>query len=479
MAGLRELQLARRIQVTYLLTATAAIVGVVNRWLFHTGSAGRIHADEAVAGLMARDLLSGDWSTFFWGQQYGGTAELIFLAPAIAIFGTSALAILPLVESIVLTGLVFAYCRNFLSQQDALLAASLVWAAPTLWQWFSLRPMLFYQPTLILGFALLLLLHPRRSADRWIMVGFVSGLGWWTSPQILFFAIPAFATCGLPCTKLRNLIRITAGFCVGAAPWIATNLATQLASIRSQPPRSGSFIDHLTTQLSTGWPMAFGLRLPFDEKWIFDSAPLLFIAIATLFLAAALITYRTHRRAIAGALGVIPVFIVLQALAPTGSHVGTGRYYIFVVPSIAIIVVSATSARTRLGMVSRGAVLVTMLTLSIAGTWLSRDRRMEPTGVQAIAAELVNRELLHVRADYWSAYLLAWYEPDLVVATNHTDRQLSWTAAVDDASEVAEVFWLGVDYEQQRLDEFMAGNPSVVSSEMIDDWAIVVVSQRP
>ncbi|MGA1437795.1 MAG: hypothetical protein ACO35F_09975, partial [Ilumatobacteraceae bacterium] len=341
MAGLRELQLARRIQVTYLLTATAAIVGVVNRWLFHTGSAGRIHADEAVAGLMARDLLSGDWSTFFWGQQYGGTAELIFLAPAVAIFGSSALAILPLVESIVLTGLVFAYCRNFLSQQDALLTASLVWAAPTLWQWFSLRPMLFYQPTLILGFVLLLLLHPRRSTKRWIVVGFVSGLGWWTSPQILFFAIPAFAVCGLSCTKLSNLVRTTAGFCVGAAPWIATNLATQLASIRSQPPRSGSFVDHFTTQLSTGWPMAFGLRLPFDEKWIFDFAPLLFTVFAVLFLTAALIAFRTHRRAIAGALGVIPVFIVLQALAPTGSHVGTGRYYIFVVPTIAIILTTA------------------------------------------------------------------------------------------------------------------------------------------
>jgi hypothetical protein len=339
--------------------------------------------------------------------------------------------------------------------------------------------MLFYQPTLILGFVLLLLLHPRRSADRWIMVGFVSGLGWWTSPQILFFAIPAFATCGLPCTKLRNLIRITAGFCVGAAPWIATNLATQLASIRSQPPRSGSFVDHLTTQLSTGWPMAFGLRLPFDEKWIFDSAPLLFIAIATLFLAAALITYRTHRRAIAGALGIIPVFIVLQALAPTGSHVGTGRYYIFIVPSIAIVMIAASSARTGLATISRGVIVVMMLTLSFTGTLLSRDRRMEPTGVEMIAAELVDQELFHIRADYWSSYLLAWYEPDLVVTANHTDRQPLWTAAVDDASEVAEVFWLGVDYERKRFDKFMAGNPSVISSEMIDDWAIVVVNQRP
>jgi hypothetical protein len=479
MAGLRELQLARRIQVTYLLAATAAIVGVVNRWLFHTGSAGRIHADEAVAGLMARDLLNGEWSTFFWGQQYGGTAELIVLAPALAIFGSSALLILPLIEAIVLTVFVFAYCQHLLSKQDALLVASLVWAAPTLWQWFSLRPMLFYQPTLILGFMLLVLLHPKRRADRWFISGIVTGVGWWTSPQILFFAIPAFATCGLPCTKLRNLIRITAGFCVGAAPWIATNLATQLASIRSQPPRSGSFVDHLTTQLSTGWPMAFGLRLPFDEKWIFDSAPLLFIAIATLFLAAALITYRTHRRAIAGALGVIPVFIVLQALAPTGSHVGTGRYYIFVVPSIAIVMIAASSARTGLATISRGVIVVMMLTLSFTGTLLSRDRRMEPTGVEMIAAELVDQELLHIRADYWSSYLLAWYEPDLVVTANHTDRQPLWTAAVDDASEVAEVFWLGVDYERKRFDKFMAGNPSVISSEMIDDWAIVVVNQRP
>jgi len=96
-----------------------------------------------------------------------------------------------------------------------------------------------------------------------------------------------------------------------------------------------------------------------------------------------------------------------------------------------------------------------------------------------IAAELVDQELFHIRADYWSSYLLAWYEPDLVVTANHTDRQPLWTAAVDDASEIAEVFWLGVDYERKRFDKFMAGNPSVISSEMIDDWAIVVVNQRP
>ena len=477
MAGLRELQLARRIQVTYLLTATAAIVGVVNRWLFHNGSAGRIHADEAVAGLMARDLLSGDWSTFFWGQQYGGTAELIFLAPAIAIFGSSALAILPLVESIVLTGLVFAYCRNFLSQQDALLTASLVWAAPTLWQWFSLRPMLFYQPTLILGFVLLLLLHPRRSADRWIMVGFVSGLGWWTSSQILFFAIPAFATCGLSCTKLRNLVRISAGFCIGAAPWIATNYATRLASRGSQSPRPSALIDHLSTQFSVGWPMAFGLRLPFSERWIFESASWLSVLATALFVSATVIAYRSHRRAIAGIIGVIPVFVLLQGLAPNGWYVGTGRYYIFVVPTIAIILTTATAGRSGAATFIRATVVAAMLALSSVGTVLSRDHRMQPTGVETIAAELVDRGLLHVRADYWSAYLFAWYQPELIVTATYFDREPSWAAEVAAAPEIAEVFWLAA--EQQRFDEFMAGNPSVVSSEMIDDWAIVVVSQRP
>ena len=59
------------------LSVVSIIFGSLSRWLFLIVEAGRIHADEAVSGLMARSLLDGDWSTFFWGQHYGGSVELL------------------------------------------------------------------------------------------------------------------------------------------------------------------------------------------------------------------------------------------------------------------------------------------------------------------------------------------------------------------------------------------------------------------
>lgn len=47
------------------LSVISLSIGALTRLIYLTSEAGRIHADEAVAGLMARSLLKGDWSTFF------------------------------------------------------------------------------------------------------------------------------------------------------------------------------------------------------------------------------------------------------------------------------------------------------------------------------------------------------------------------------------------------------------------------------
>lgn len=460
------------------LSVVSVIVGSLSRWLFLTGEAGRIHADEAVSGLMARSLLDGDWSTFFWGQHYGGSIELLWLSPAMALVGDAALVVIPIVEAIVLCILVWRYCSHFVSKSDAVLAASLVWATPALWQWFSLRPMLFYQSTLIIGFSVLLLLRPGRTSYNFPLIGLFLGLGWWTSPQVLFFAIPALLGARTVIVRGRGILQLGAGFCLGAAPWIATNFATGFASIRSQPPRSGSLIDNLSSQISTGWPMTFGLRTPFNEEWIWEPLRLLSFPLIALFVLAVVIAYRAHRVSIAGAIGVIPTFIIMQALAPTGSFVGTGRYYVFVIPSIAIVIVAATSGHSSEKTGARAFAVTAMLALSLLGTTSSRDQRMEPTGVSGLAAALVSQGHTHIRADYWSAYLIAWYEPDLVVAANHTDRRPDWAQQVSAAPKVAEVFWLGIDYEQQRFDELLASDAQILSSSKWNDWAIVVVVQQ-
>ena len=224
--------------------------------------------------------------------------------------------------------------------------------------------------------------------------------------------------------------------------------------------------------------MTFGLRTPFNEEWIWEPLRLLSFPLITLFVLAVVIAYRAHRVSIAGAIGVIPTFIIMQALAPSGSFVGTGRYYVFVIPSIAIVIVAATSGHSSEKTGARAFTVTAMLALSLLGTTSSRDQRMEPTGVSGLAAELVSQGHTHIRADYWSAYLIAWYEPDLVVAANHTDRRPDWAQQVSAAPKVAEVFWLGIDYEQQRFDELLASDAQILSSSKWNDWAIVVVDQQ-
>ncbi len=43
---------------------------------------------------------------------------------------------------------------------------------------------------------------------------------------------------------------------------------------------------------------------------------------------------------------------------------------------------------------------------------------------------------------------------------------------------MAEVFWLGIDYEQQRFEELLASDAQILSNSQWEDWAIVVVEQQ-
>ena len=64
--------------------------------------------------------------------------------------------------------------------------------------WFSTRAMLFYQPTIIFGLGAIIAaeqLAEDEQSDRgphvrWAVLGLLLGVGWWTSTQIVFFAVP-------------------------------------------------------------------------------------------------------------------------------------------------------------------------------------------------------------------------------------------------------------------------------------------------
>ncbi len=79
-----------------------ALAGIAMRvWVLHT-DAGVLDSDEGVPGLMARHFLDGHFSTFYWGQQYGGSLEVLLDAIAVFIGGSTRLALKapPLLEAL-------------------------------------------------------------------------------------------------------------------------------------------------------------------------------------------------------------------------------------------------------------------------------------------------------------------------------------------------------------------------------------------
>ena len=131
--------------------------GAMRIWIIRS-PIGSVNADEAMSGLMARALLDGDFSTFYWQQQYGGTIELVPFAAMLAVLGDhAAITVLPLLETVVIGVLLYLIARRRIGGQYALATVALAAVFPAASVWFTTRAMLFYQPTMIAGLGALVL----------------------------------------------------------------------------------------------------------------------------------------------------------------------------------------------------------------------------------------------------------------------------------------------------------------------------------
>ena len=83
---------------------------------------------------------------------------------------------------------------RFLSPFQSGFAALAFWLWPAIFVWVSVKPLLFYVPTMVLG--LVVVLCALRVAERpgrigdWCLLGLAARAGWWTSPNIMCAAVP-------------------------------------------------------------------------------------------------------------------------------------------------------------------------------------------------------------------------------------------------------------------------------------------------
>lgn len=415
------------------------------------GGLGDVNADEALVGLMALHLLEGEWSTFFWGQSYGGTIDVILLAPVIALLGVTrmTLQVVPLLESIVATVLVWAVSRRSLGPGGGLTASAVFWTFPASSVWWQTRQSLLYLPIVILG--LVIVLCAQRIAEdsaperNWLILGLAAGLGWWTSPQILYFLLPGclWLLWKRPESVLRSGWMAIPAFVLGAAPWIVTNVVDGWVSLTNIPDVTDGPWERLVALASGGVPMALGLYIPFEETWIAPTVgPILYlVGLAALVFALAL-----RRSSAAVHLWLLLAFPILFVVIPAAAYVGSGRYFFFLAPSIAITLGSL--ARRDAGRIILMAVTAA---LTAVGLYQMRDLPISfVPEVEPLVEVLDANEVEHVVAGFWLAYKLTWETEEAVIASpTGVNRYPPYTDEIISADSIAYVYNL---YEPSQKD---------------------------
>jgi len=190
-------------------------------------------ADSLNMGLRALAIRGGDLVVFFSGVQIGAL-EAYFHAALFALFGATraTLSIVPIVCGTLVPAVFYLFVRElFDSEKVACFSlVFLVFPSPAYLAWTYLPNS--YPETVLLSVTTLWLAAriARRGADRWtpFALGVSIGLGWWNSLLTLGCTVPAIAWLVLfhrrSVTWRRVLLPASAGFAVGAAPWLVYNL---------------------------------------------------------------------------------------------------------------------------------------------------------------------------------------------------------------------------------------------------------------
>jgi hypothetical protein len=295
---------ARRIVLSrwgVVLAATGA-GGVALRIWAYRSPIGVPTSDDGVVGLMSLHAMHGEFTTFFWGQAYGGSQEALLTAPVFWLFGPSwlALRIVPMVLTALSALLLWRVGRRTIGEPGATAAAALFWIWP---------PFAIYKLTHQNGFyasdvfyaALLLLLSlrivERPDRVRAGLFGLAFGLAFWQSSQIVPLALPIVVwTLWKAPQVLRQLWVSLPLAALGALPWILYNLHHDWQSLSVLDQGGGTYVHRFRVFLSPLLPMTLGLRVTWTQALILPHllTDLAVAALAAGFLYGAIRTRRTN-----------------------------------------------------------------------------------------------------------------------------------------------------------------------------------------
>lgn len=448
-----------------------------------------LNADEAVVGLMAEGVLHGHGSVFYWGQDYGG-GEAYVAALLVAAFGRSGIALesTAAVLSVLAALTTWRVARRLTPDRGvAALAGVLVWVAPEVAVRLSTMEYGFRGVTMLFGLLALLaavrLLDGYRGLPDWAGLGLSAGIAWWSSPEAVYYLLPAFllfvaAVVVKRAGALVGVLTGLVGFAVGAAPWLVVNLTHGFESLRTSNFQGGSrpltYSKRLSQFFHLSAPIELGLKrwgsglrtfgAPGTPGWEQVAWDVLLAAVCAVLAAALLRCVLRRDRAVAVAVGAV-AFPFVYAASPATWFWQDGRYGVYLGPLLALLLAAAigrrrahdgrsgahraiSGGRNRAPAMAAVVVVSALLTCLVFGAessssagvttvagffsgWRNPDAAYQ-RGARILAAD----GLVKGYASYWIAYQVDFYDAALRYTTvgNDVDRSAAINRAARSGS---------------------------------------------
>lgn len=454
-----------------------------------------LNSDEAVVGLMAHGVLHGQFATFYWGQHYGGAEPYVVAAVLWLSHGSptglgATAALLSALAAVVVGAIAAAVTGD---RWLGAAAGTVAWVWPYAVVWNSLRETGFRGVCLacgLLALACALRIHRgRRGFATYLVLGLAVGVGWWASPEIVYFAIPVAVVLVASWDRLYAGSRrwagpwraaptlvVAGGIVVGALPWIFTNVGSGFASLRtgSLPDYQGiGYGGRLEVFFRAMLPVQLGVRAVPGGAWVGGPVvgPVLYGVVAAVVVAAlvraALAARRGRRSApLVGVAAGVAAFPFVYALVPATGYWVDGRYGVLLPSLVVLVLVMAlagpgtrpatapargrharparTSGRSPAG-VTTAVLAVACVGVLAAGVLTAATAQaggvpITPAAYAAgwgdpeaparhVVTEMQRHHLRYAYGSYWTAYVLDALDPDGVVVTpSHLDV-VRWPAA--------------------------------------------------
>ena len=256
--------------------AGLVLFGIAGRVSFYTSPFGVPDSDEAIGGLMAKDVLHGHFTAFMWGQAYGGPLETWLAAPVIAVFGPTwlGLRLVPILLTVVACFLVWRVGLRTIGTTGAVTAAAVCWFFPTTMLWKTTHFHVLYASSMVLGLLVLLQVLRMRERPSWwgmLLLGLIAGIGVWQSFQLVTIIPAAIVWLVVRRRDVTRLLPATAlGAVVGFIPVILSNLRHDWWSRNIGTPGDAvPYWDRVGRFFTNALPLALDLRAPVTLHWLF------------------------------------------------------------------------------------------------------------------------------------------------------------------------------------------------------------------